>query len=203
MESTVCFRDFEERDIDFVYRCKNNEKLWEYTVGEFHKFSYEDAAEWVHACMRDDLSYKFWAICKNDETRDIVGWNSISDIDYEKRSATAYGVVIGNPEYNDGIAAIESSLFISHYVFNVLNFDTLNARYIADYYVCKISLLFSKVCKIEKDAIFRNGKFNDLIYISFNKNDYLAYIASGYTNIDVIIGRIIQYLKTKKQYLLL
>ena len=197
MESTVCFRDFEERDIDFVYRCKNNEKLWEHTVGEFHEFSYAEAVEWVHACMRDDLSYKFWAICKNDETGEIVGWNSISDIDYEKRSATAYGVVIGNPEYNDGIAAIESAIFISHYVFEVLNFDVLNARYLADYYICEYNLLFAKISKIEKNAVCKKGKYHDVVYTSSTKKDYFSNLALGYNDVDVVIKKLVQFRKTK------
>lgn len=28
MPPTVIFRDFEERDIDFIYHCKNDEKIW-------------------------------------------------------------------------------------------------------------------------------------------------------------------------------
>ena len=33
--NTVAFRDFEERDIDFIYRCKNDENLNSMIVGEF------------------------------------------------------------------------------------------------------------------------------------------------------------------------
>ena len=27
-EYSICFRDFEERDIDFVLKCKNDDSLW-------------------------------------------------------------------------------------------------------------------------------------------------------------------------------
>ena len=44
MEKTVCFRDFEVRDIDFIYKCKNDEKLNSMIVGQWHPFTYEEAA---------------------------------------------------------------------------------------------------------------------------------------------------------------
>ena len=50
-DGVVLFRNFEERDIDFIYKCKNDEKLNELTVGQFHKFTYEEAEKWVHGCM--------------------------------------------------------------------------------------------------------------------------------------------------------
>ena len=51
MERTVCFRDFEERDIDFIYKCKNDEKLNSMIVGPWHPFTYEEAAKWVHGLL--------------------------------------------------------------------------------------------------------------------------------------------------------
>ena len=174
MESAVCFRDFEERDIDFVYKCKNNEKLWEYTVGDFHKFSYEEAVEWVHGCMRDDPTYKFWAICKNDETRDIVGWCSIANIDYLNRSVEGYGTVIGSQEYRDGFTWIEAILFLLHYVFETMQFDKIYTCFLSDYFVGKLYLAFLNVDRIEKNAIKKDGKYHDITYISITKEQYFA-----------------------------
>ena len=45
MDSTVLFRDFEDRDIDFIYHCKNDEKLNEMIVGQYHPFTYEEAVK--------------------------------------------------------------------------------------------------------------------------------------------------------------
>ena len=59
MEKTVLFRDFEERDIDFVYRCKNDEKLNSMIVGEWHPFTYEEAVKRVHGCMGEHETYKY------------------------------------------------------------------------------------------------------------------------------------------------
>ena len=62
MERTVCFRDFEERDIDFIYKCKNDEKLNSMIVGQSKAFSYEDAVQWVHGCIGSHDIFKFWAV---------------------------------------------------------------------------------------------------------------------------------------------
>ena len=87
MERSVLFRDFEERDIDFIYKWKNDEKLNSLIVGEFKKMSYEEAVNWVHGCMGEHETYKYWAICTNDDEKRIVGWVSLSSIDKVNQSA--------------------------------------------------------------------------------------------------------------------
>ncbi len=91
MINTVCFREFEERDIDFIYRCKNDDKLNSMIVGQYHPFTYEEAAQWVHGCMGEHESYKFWAMCTNDDDKKIIGWISLSNIDYENQKACHHG----------------------------------------------------------------------------------------------------------------
>ena len=106
MERTVCFRDLEERDIDFIYKCKNDEKLNSMIVGQWHPFTYEEAAKWVHGCMGEHETYKFWAIATNDEEKRIVGWISLSNIYKVNRSACSHGIVIADPAYRNGLSWI-------------------------------------------------------------------------------------------------
>ena len=101
MERTVLFRDFEERDIDFVYQCKNDEKLNSMVVGQWHPFTREEAKQWVYGCMGVHDSYRFWAICTNDNEKRIVGWISLSNIDNETKRAHFHGIVIADPLYRD------------------------------------------------------------------------------------------------------
>lgn len=198
--SLVCFRDFEERDIDFVYKCKNNEKLWEYTVGEFHEFSYEEAVEWVHACMHDDMSYKYWAICKNDENRDIVGWCSIAKIDFEKKNAEGHGIVIGDIEYNDGFTWIETLLFLLKYVFETLCFEKLSTLWLSDHPVSKNLACFIKQGSSEPIAIKKNGQSHNVEMVSFSKEDYYNNRDAGNFEVRKIIQRIVNY--STEQYLI-
>lgn len=196
MENSVCFRDFEERDIDFIYKCKNNEKLWRHTVGEHHNFSYGEAVEWVHGCMQDDPTYKFWAICKNDESLDIVGWCSIAKIDYKSKSAEAHGIVIGNKEYNDGFTWIESMLFISQYVFETLKFDKITTCWLSIHPISGLLSCFANSGGELKKVMIEDNRCNTLEIISFTKEAYFDNIKSGNFDVYKIMHKIREYSKS-------
>lgn len=199
MEPTVCFRNFEERDIDFVHRCKNDEKLNSMIVGAWHPFTYDEAVKWVHGCMGDHESFKFWAVCTNDEEQRIVGWVSLSQIDYMNHSACHHGIVIGDSDYRDGAAMFEAMLFSMDYAFNVLNVHRLYGSCMSEHKVSpymSLALGFSVEGK-QRQAVMRNDKYNDVINFSILENEYYELLSKGYYNIDSLI---IQFIKIKREY---
>ena len=196
MEPTVSFRDFEERDIDFIYKCKNDEKLNSMIVGDWHPFTYEEAVKWVHGCMGEHESFKFWAVCTNDEEKRIVGWISISKIDKVNQKACFHGIVIADPGYNDGFAWIESYLFVYQYCFEVLGLNRVYGESIVGH---KQSNNIGKIIYVEhegtkRQAIFKNGRFYDLTYGALLKDDYFMHKSNGDYTMRAIIKRI-GYLK--------
>lgn len=193
MQPTVIFRDFEERDIDFIYKCKNDEKLNSLIVAQYHPFTYEEAVEWVHGCMGEHKAYKFWAIATNDEEKRIVGWVSISHIDEKNKSAAFHGIVIGDNDYKDGFAWIESYLFIIDYVFTKLQFHRLHGENLVEHkHSIKISrALFFQQEGIQRDAIYKNGAFHDLEIYSILDVEYLTHRENGDYEIPSIIDRIL------------
>ena len=203
MQNVVCFRDFEERDIDSIYRWKNDEKLNSLTIGDFHPFSYEEAAKWVHGCMGEHETYKFWAIATNDEDQRIVGWVSLSNIDLLNKSACYHGIVIGDPEYRDGRAWIESFLFIYHNVFIDRELNRLYGSCLTDN---KASLyiteaMMEKIEGVARQAVYKDEKYHDVMYAAILKEDYLAYIASNEFTMEKILNRLLESRKTlKKRY---
>lgn len=197
MEPTVIFRDFEERDIDFIYRCKNDEKLNSMIVGQYHPFTYEEAIEWVHGCMGEHETYKFWAIATNDEEKRIVGWVSLSDIDVANKCACLHGMVVGDSQYRDGFAWIETHQFIFEYVFETMNLNRLYGESILGH---KASNTMEKVMffireGIKRQAIFQNEKFWDLSFVSILRNEYLEHKGLGDYEMSSIIKRVRQYKK--------
>lgn len=199
MGQTVCFRDFEERDIDFIYRCKNDEKLNELIVGQYHPFTYEEAAKWVHGCMCEHKTYKFWAVCTNDEEKRIIGWISVSEIDEINKSACSHGVVIGDNDYRDGLAWIECVLFIYNYVFEILNFNRIYGSYLEDQKAsrCIALAMFEIVEGAARQAVYKNGKYNNVIYSSILRDEYLLHKQQGDYELNKIVRRII---KVKKEF---
>lgn len=199
MGQTVCFRDFEECDIDFIYRCKNDEKLNELIVGQYHPFTYEEAAKWVHGCMGEHKTYKFWAVCTNDEEKRIIGWISVSEIDEINKSACLHGVVIGDNDYRDGLAWIECVLFIYNYVFEILNFNRIYGSYLEDQKASRYMALamFEIVEGAARQAVYKNGKYNNVIYSSILRDEYLLHKQQGDYELNKIVRRII---KVKKEF---
>lgn len=195
MESTVTFRDFEERDIDFVYRCKNDEKLNSMIVGQFRPFSREDAEKWVRGCMGEHDTYKFWAIVTSDEERRIVGWISLSKIDLENKSASFHGIVIADPAYRDGFAWIESYVFIFFYAFEVLKLHRLSGENIVGH---KSSTAIAHAMGMKDEGIRRDavigidGKYVDILMYSILDYEYFLLSHNGEYEVDAIIERLIQ-----------
>ena len=190
--SIVAFRDFEERDIDFIHRCKNDEKLNSMIVGQFKPFSYEDAVKWVQGCMGDHETYKFWAICTNDEEKRIVGWIALSDINICNQSANTHSIVIGDNNYNDGFAWIESVIFMFEYAFERLNLNRLYGMSLVGHKMSnKIgNLMYMQTEGILRQAVCKNGQFYDLQYDAILKNEYYLHKNAGDYEMKNIIRRL-------------
>ena len=123
MNNTVFFRDFHEHDVDAIYRWKNDKQLNSMIVGQWHPFTYEEAKKWVRGCMGEHETYKFWAVCTNDYEKKIIGWIALSKIDRQNQSTYTHSIVIGDKDYQDGFAWIESVLFLLSYSFETLGMN--------------------------------------------------------------------------------
>lgn len=194
MTHTVSFREFQERDIDFIHQCKNDEKLNRMVVRQSQSFSREDAVRWVHGCMGDHKEYKFWAVCTNDEEQRIVGWISISNIDYSNRSACFHGIVIGDKSFNDGFAWIESYLFVMDYVFSVLGLNRLyGSSIIGNTNSNNAANVFMWTKEgIMRQAIFRDSRFYDIKMSSILREEYLTNLTNGEYELKSILRRVRQ-----------
>lgn len=200
MKKTVCFRDFEERDIDFIYKCKNDEKLNSMIVGHFKPFSYEDAEKWVHGCMGEHETFKFWAIATNDEEKRIVGWISLSEIDQDNRSAQFHGIVIGDKDYHDGSAWIESYLFILDYAFEVLSLNRLTDLHLVDHPMSGAiaAAMYFEVEGIYKEAILKNNQYKDIEFVALLKRNYESHKLNNDYKFNNIVKNIIKYNKERQ-----
>lgn len=200
MDNTVTFRDFEERDIDYIYKWKNDEKLNSMIVGQFKPFSYEDAVKWVHGCMGDHETYKFWAIATNDEEQRIIGWTSLSAISYINKSAHFHGIVIADKSYQDGFAWIETYLFVMDYCFERLMLNRLTGSYLSEHPMSGIisEALNFRVEGVFKEAICKNNVFLDEIFVAILRNEYIEHLNNGEYNFYTIVSNIIKNKKSKR-----
>ena len=200
MESTILFRDFEERDIDFVYNCKNDEKLNSMIVGQFKPFSHEDAKKWVYGCMGEHDNFKFWALCTNDEEKRIVGWVAISDIDKINKSAFFYSQVIGDSKYRNGLPWIEIQQYVLDFVFEKLCFDSFSYSCLT-IHPTSMSMgpvLFFENPIVQKDAICKDGILYDLATFTLKRKTYVNHRNLGDYELTSLIERYATYRRKKK-----
>lgn len=201
MDNTVCFRDFEERDIDYIYKWKNDEKLNSMIVGQFKPFSFEDAVKWVHGCMGEHETYKFWAIATNDEEKRIIGWLSLSQIDKFNKKACYHGLVIGDREYNDGFAWIESYLFIMQEAFDVIKLNRLYGTHITEHKTSSFSIdmFYWTFEGVQREALYKNDRYYDLNNVSILKSEYDEHKSKGDYDIKKLLKHMVSLKKKKSK----
>lgn len=198
--NTVIFREFEERDVDFIYRCKNDEELNKLIVGQFHPFTYQEAVDWVQGCMGEHESYKFWAICPNDEEKRIIGWTALSKIDKVNRSVYTHSLVIGDKNFQDGFAWIETVLFLFSYSFEILGMNRVYGESIIGNKASNLveDLMFMTREGVFRQAAFKNGRFYDISYAAILKDEYFAHKEAGDYEIPAVIRRLKKLRKESK-----
>ncbi len=190
--NTVIFRDFDESDIDSIFRWKNDEKLNSMIVGQWRPFTYEEAVNWVHGCMGEHDTYKFWAVCTNDEEKKIIGWTALSKIDKQNKSVYTHSIVIGDKEYQDGFAWIETVLFLLSYSFETLGMNRVYGESILGNKASNLveSLVFMKREGLFRQAVFQNGRYYDISYAAILKDEYFEHKASGDYEMPAVIRRL-------------
>ena len=198
--NTVIFREFEERDEDFIYRCKNDEELNKLIVGQFHPFTYQEAVDWVQGCMGEHESYKFWAICPNNEEKSIIGWTALSKIDRVNRSVYTHSLVIGDKNYQDGFAWIETVLFLFSYSFEILGMNRVYGESIIGNKASNLveDLMFMTREGVFRQAAFKNGRFYDISYAAILKDEYFAHKEAGDYEMPAVIRRLKKLRKESK-----
>lgn len=200
-EYSICLRDFEERDIDFVLKCKNDDSLNEMIVGISRKFTFDDAVSWVRGCLQDNSNFKFWAVCTNDIEKRIVGWISLSQIDKDNHCACHHGIVIGDKDYRDGTAMFEAMLLSMDYAFNILHLHRLYGSCLSEH---KISphMLNSLGFKLEgthKDAVYRNSRYYDVLDYAMLDDEYIRLINTNCFEVNQLIMGFVNSLKASKR----
>lgn len=198
--NTVIFREFEERDVDFIYRCKNDKELNKLIVGQFHPFTYQEAVDWVQGCMGEHESYKFWAICPNDEEKRIIGWTALSKIDKVNRSVYTHSLVIGDKNFQDGFAWIETVLFLFSYSFEILGMNRVYGESIIGNKASNLveDLMFMTREGVFRQAAFKNGRFYDISYAAILKDEYFAHKEAGDYEMPAVIRRLKKLRKESK-----
>lgn len=196
MEKTVYFRSFEDEDADLIYQWMNDDELKRLSVGVNRRLCKEEAADWVKARKKDSLNQKWWAICAIDSNL-MIGYMSLTNIHYVNSTADFSGIVIGNPDYQDGLAWIESYLFLYEFAFERLNLNRVYGTHITEHQSSTLAayLFYRTEEGVLRQAVFKNGRYYDLSIGSILKTEYFYHKSNGDYEWKSLIRRFREYKK--------
>ena len=200
MEKTVYFRAFEEEDAELIFKWMNDDELKKLSTGLNRRLCRDEALDWVKARMRHNPYQVWWAICARD-TNKMIGYMSLTDIHYINSCANFSGIVIGDPDYKDGLAWIESYLFIYEYVFESLNLNRIYGHSLLEHESTHTigDVMFSQREGVMRQAAFKNGKYYDVSFRSLLREEYFEHKNKGDYELSAILRRFTKALKAKKQ----
>jgi len=200
MEKTVYFRAFEEEDAELIYKWMNDDDLKKLSIGVNRRMCKEEALDWVKARMRDNRNNVWWAICAKDTNR-LIGYMSLNSIHYINRSADFGGLVIGDREYQDGSAWIESYLFLYEYAFERLGMNRVYGTHLVDHSTTGFmgSIFFTQQEGILRQAYFKNGKFYDASIGALLSEDYFAHKQNGDYELEAVMKRMMKKIRESKR----
>lgn len=191
MSSSIFVRAFEPEDLKTIYEWRNNPIIQRMTGGTFRYVSSEMEKQWIQQKMMNNYNEIYWAICLNDESKKMVGYTSLNNIDYIHRTVDGGGIVIGDKDANDGIILFEVMLLRLDYVFNTLNLNRFTGMALSEH---PISLKLLQALKYKQEgtfrqSIFKNGIYNDQHLYSILREEYYEYLNSGDYEMRNIIKR--------------
>lgn len=199
MEKTVYFRAFEEEDAKLIHQWKNDDELNVLTVGLNKKTCFDEDLEWVKSHMYHHPYAAYWAICSK-ETGKMIGWACLTNIHYINSSAETGAIVIGDPEYNDGFAWVETVLFLFEYAFERLGLNRVYGESLLGHKISNLveGLMFMTREGVFRQAAFKNGRFYDISYAAILKDEYFAHKEAGDYEIPAVIRRLKKLRKESK-----
>lgn len=200
MNNTVFFRAFEEDDAKLIYQWMNDDGLKQLSTGLNRRMCKEEALDWVKARMRHNPYQVFWAICAKD-TEEMIGYTCLTDIHYINSSANFGGLIIGNKAYQDGMAWIESYLFVYGYAFERLGLNRVYGESLMAHETTHImgEVMFSTREGVMRQAAYKNGQFYDVSFGSLLRQEYFEHKQNGDYEVSAVLKRLTNIIKERKK----
>ena len=196
--ASVFFRAFEENDHLLINKWRNDSELQAMTGGVFRYVSLEIERNWVKEKSLNNRTEIYLAVCLNDDSKKMIGYLSFNKLDYINRSAECGGLLIGDKEYRDGMIWVECYLFIMSYAFEYLNMNRLYGVCLNDHKLTmtmNLSIMFWTFEGLNKQALYKGGKYHDFAMLAILREDYLQHKLQGDYEMSSILRRVRKFRK--------
>lgn len=177
---SVFLRALEQDDYLLINKWRNDKKIQEKTMGLVRYVSSEMEKAWVHDKMLNNVKEIYLAICSID-TKDMVGYTSINNIDYINRKAFGGGTVIGNENYRNGKTLIDTSLLLFEHVFDHLGLNRYSGACLETHIDSRsmMEMMGFRLEGIELESVFKFHKYHNVCKYVLLSSDYYKILSEG------------------------
>jgi len=165
-------RAFELTDLEKLNALRNDDEAFLYTCGNKFFISKEYDRKWIEDKIFNNQYQIYLSICLSD-TKELIGYICIIDIDYRNRKAQWGGINIDKNSSGKGYATKAASLMIK-FVFEELGFNKLYG-YVIESHSVSIRMLeklgFVKEGLIH-DFVYKKNQFHNAYFVSLLKDEY-------------------------------
>lgn len=165
-------RAVEEKDIEFLRHLINDPHIESKTGGWNFPIAINQQKKW-YGSLSDNKNLNL-SICKIEDTESrCIGMLSLAEIDWKNR-CTSHGIKLSEEERGKGIGK-DVVLSIMKYVFEELNLNRLETTILESNKASQklhIEKCGWKKEGIKREAIFKNGKYQDNLMVAITKKDY-------------------------------
>jgi RimJ/RimL family protein N-acetyltransferase len=169
----VFLRAFEPDDYKKINAWRQDESMYRLTSANRYFISSEQDRQWVLDKILNNRTEVYLAICLVENGL-MIGYVSLSDIDYRNRRAEWSGIIIGEKEYRGQGYATQAIYLLLEYCFNELDLHRLSGTWLAEN---TVSMFVGKMMGFRqegvlRDYVFKEGKRHDLIIMSILRSEF-------------------------------
>lgn len=154
MENNIYLRAFEYSDLSLLNSIRNDDILYQTTVGNKYYISSEHDKKWIEDKMFNNFNQLYLVICCS-ETHEPMGYVSANNIDYINRKAEFGGLIISKEFSTKGIGTTTVNLMLNH-LFNELGMNMIYC------YIKEDNKATHRI--VEKFGFNKDGLIRDFVY---------------------------------------
>lgn len=167
----VKLRPIEQEDLEMLRELANDPYYENMIVGWSFPISKKDQEEWYKEYKCNDKMIRYIIETEEDGAVGMIG---LRDIDWKNGSASGGGMRIARKELRTKGIATDAWMTQLKYAFNELRLNRVNGSAV-DYNKASLRVTEKvgfKVEGIQRQAIFKNGAYHDVILLGVLKKDY-------------------------------
>lgn len=175
----VILRPLEEEDLEMLRNLTNDPEFEKMIVGWSFPISKKDQAEWF---QNSHNSLKKLQYIIETEEDGAVGLIGLCDIDWKNGTASGLGMRIAKKEIRTRGLATDAWMTLMKYAFNELRLNRINGSALA-YNAASLRVCEKVGFKVEgtqRQAVYKDGNYVDLIIMGCLKEDYEKLISENH-----------------------